>query len=153
MYIYIYIYIFDSPSKDDNGYISSTSTTGFLKIDTLHSLENYIRYIYHNPHLPTESVLSNTIYNLATLSMQEVPVNVHWKRGDCQQSSKKTWKLKRENVMIHKCKDSFKNRYEDKRESITEYKIYVGNQMSNITYQKVRYQENLEVQLVYKKCR
>lgn len=55
--------------------------------------------------------------------------------------------------MIHKCKDSFKNRYEDKRESITEYKIYVGNQMSNITYQKVRYQENLEVQLVYKKCR
>ena len=55
--------------------------------------------------------------------------------------------------MIHKCKDSFKNRYEDKRESITEYKIYVENQMSNITYQKVRYQENPEVQLVYKKCR
>ena len=44
------IYPFDSHSKDQYGNISSSGTAVLLKFDTLFSLENYIKSVYHNTY-------------------------------------------------------------------------------------------------------
>ena len=44
-----FICLFDLHSKDENGNSSSSDTAVLLKIDTLHSLENY-RSVYYNAH-------------------------------------------------------------------------------------------------------
>ena len=49
-----------------------------------------------------------------------------------------------------KKRQAFKKRYEDKKTSIKQYKKEkdVENRISNITYQKARYQRNSEMQLM-----
>ena len=42
------IYLFDSPSKDENGNLSSSGTAILLKFDTFYSLKNYVRSVYYN---------------------------------------------------------------------------------------------------------
>ena len=46
---YSTINLFDSHSKDENGQLSS-SGTAILKFDILHSVENYIRFVYYNSY-------------------------------------------------------------------------------------------------------
>ena len=45
-------------------------------------------------------------------------------------------------------KQAVKKRYDDKKNSINQYKKICGK--SNISYQKAKYQKNYKVQLIYK---
>ena len=58
------IYLFNSHIKDENGNLSS-SGTAVLKLDTLQSLENYLKYVY----FPAELALSSAIYLNITLQV------------------------------------------------------------------------------------
>ena len=42
------IYLFNSHGKDENSNVSSSGTAALIKVDTLHSLKNYIKSIYYN---------------------------------------------------------------------------------------------------------
>lgn len=57
---------------------------------------------------------------------------------------------KTENIMIiqKRKKQAVKKRYDDKKNSINQYKKICGK--SNISYQKAKYQKNYKVQLIYK---
>ena len=46
-------YLSDSHSKDEYCNLSSSGTTILLKFNSLHSVENYIKYVYHNTYLLT----------------------------------------------------------------------------------------------------
>ena len=84
------IYLFDSDRKDGNGSISSSGTAVILKFDTLHSLENYIRYVYY-------SLYPLTLYFQIEFINIHGPVNVR-KKGWL--SDKNIWQLKREDVTM-----------------------------------------------------
>ena len=45
-----FIYLFDSHSKEKNSNLSSSDLIVFLKVDTLHSLEKYIRSVYYSAY-------------------------------------------------------------------------------------------------------
>ena len=53
--------------------------------------------------------------------MPEISLSVHQTRSNCQQSSKETWKLKRENI-IQKKRQAVKKSYGDKKEYLKHYK-------------------------------
>ena len=44
------IYLFDSHSKDKNSNLSNSGTVFLLTFDTLYSLKNYIKLVYHNAY-------------------------------------------------------------------------------------------------------
>ena len=89
--------------------------------------------------------------------MPKMPLNINYKRSDCQQATRKICQPEKGNIMSNpeKKKQAVKKRYHDKSESIRQSHKgkYLKNQVCKITYQKAKYQENPKVQLAYKKCK
>ena len=57
-------------------------------------------------------------------------------------------------MKIHK-RQTVKRICDDKKQSVKQYvkETYMGNRTPNIAYKNSKYHENLEVRLLYQKCR
>ena len=147
MILYIYLIL---NGTDENDSLLSSGTEVLLKFDTLYSLENYTRWVYYHT-FPLNLYFKCNLQSFTVLSMPRMPLNMNWKRGDCQQSKRKICYPKKENVRIQKKREAVRKRYNDKSASIRQYIIeeYMKNLAYKIAYFKAKCQENPELQLTY----
>ena len=76
----------------------SSGTAVLLKFDILHSFENYIRSAYYKTFPLTMYFQVQFITVSTILAIPKIPLNMHWKESDCQQSQKNISLTKTENI-------------------------------------------------------
>ena len=150
------IYLFDSHSKDENGYLSSSGTAVVLKFDTSHLLENYVQSVYYDAYPMTQYFQFQFIKVHRTVNAKST-VKFLLKKERLSAKRQKDFNLQKRKYHQHpKKRQAVKRRYDDKKESVKHYikEKNVENRTSNIAYKMERkYHVNPEVRLLYSKCR
>ena len=82
------MYLFDSRSKDENGNLSNSGTAVLLKLDTLYSLENYVRSVYSST-FPLTLYLQMQFIKVHYIANAKNVIKYELKKSDCQQGGKK----------------------------------------------------------------
>ena len=148
----LYIYLIHI-AKDDNSNVSSFSIAVLIKLDILLSLENCIRSVYYNAY-PLTLYFQMQFIKVEWTINTKTAIKCSLRKEILSARRRRDLKAKKRKYYDEPEQKSQTviKRYENEKESIKQYKKekYAENRISNITYQKVRYQE---VQLAYKKCR
>ena len=114
------IYLFDSHSKDENGNLSSFVTAVLLKFGTLYSLGNY-RWVYYNAY-PLILFFQVQFIKVHCTVNASSAIKYFLKKERLPVKRQKDLNAQRRTYDPEKKRQTDKNRYDDKKESIKQYK-------------------------------
>ena len=152
------VYLFDFHSKDENDNLSSSGTAVLPKLDTLHSLKNYVWLVYYDTFPLTLycqvkfiKVDCTANANKATkFELKKERLSAMWERF-ASQKKRTSRKSKKKKQQQKKRKQWVKRRYQDMIKSIRQYskEKCLKNWTSKVMYQKAKYRKNLELKIGY----